>query len=641
MKFSHSSAFIVLSLFLDVAASAQGVLSTTNKKAIEAYIEGDNYRVRQQYREAIEQLKYAIDKDKHFFEAYHRLGLTYKDAKDYKLATEYFEKGVAIPPEVKWKKMFWIELGEVNMKLGDYKKVLEYMDLYLKNETINKLKIDQASLWKQSAEFSIENMNTRSDFRPRALSDTLNCFPMQYSPVVTGDEQEMIFTRAYGPTVQFEEDLVVSRKSKDGKWERPVSISANINSPNSEGICTVSADGRQLIFTSCRGGPGNNNCDLYASTKTGDEWSIPVNMGPMINSPAWESQPSLSADGRMLFFVSARKGGLGGGDIYMSKRLDDGTWTRAVNLGKEVNSRYHERSPFIHASGKTLFLASEGRPGFGGFDIFRCDWQDSVWSTPKNFGYPINNAEDQFSLFISPDGTRGYYSHEEVEPKQKSFIYEFVVPEEFRIKYRSSVVKGVVRDSKTGKPVMGKIELFNLVSNEIVSISHSDSINGRYLMVLTQGADYALYANASGYLFKSLNFNYEQDYNPEPVIIDINLDKAGAGATVVLNNIFFEVDSYDLAPKSQTELDKVAGFLVDNPKIKVEISGHTDDTGTASYNQTLSLKRAQSVVEYLAGRGIPKQRLLQVGHGSSRPLRPNDSEDNRQVNRRIEFRILP
>ena len=160
-------------------------------------------------------------------------------------------------------------------------------------------------------------------------------------------------------------------------------------------------------------------------------------------------------------------------------------------------------------------------------------------------------------------------------------------------------------------------------------------------MVLTQGADYALYANATGYLFKSLNFNYEHDYNPEPVIIDISLDKAGAGATVVLNNLFFEVDKYDLAPKSQTELDKLARFLTENPTIKVEISGHTDDTGTPSYNNTLSLKRAQAVVEYLTGHGITRTRLVQVGHGSTKPLKPNDSDANRQVNRRIEFRILP
>jgi outer membrane protein OmpA-like peptidoglycan-associated protein len=160
-------------------------------------------------------------------------------------------------------------------------------------------------------------------------------------------------------------------------------------------------------------------------------------------------------------------------------------------------------------------------------------------------------------------------------------------------------------------------------------------------MVLTQGADYALYVNAAGYLFRSLNFNYEHDYDPKPVVIDIDLDKAGAGAVVVLNNIFFEVDKYDLAAKSKTELDKVARFLLDNPGIKVEIGGHTDDTGTVTHNQTLSLKRAQSVSDYLAHNGVPVNRVKQVGYGSSRPLKPNDSDANRQINRRIEFKILP
>jgi OOP family OmpA-OmpF porin len=305
-----------------------------------------------------------------------------------------------------------------------------------------------------------------------------------------------------------------------------------------------------------------------------------------------------------------------------------------------VNTVYDEISPFIHANDRTLFFASTGWPGFGGYDVFRSENEDSVWTTPVNFGYPINNQEDQFSMFITPDSERGYYSHEENAMKNSSRIYEFFVPEQYRIKYRSNVVKGIVRDSKTGESVKGRIELFNLLTNEIVSVTHSDSVSGKYLMVLTQGADYALYVNAPGYLFRSLNFNYEHDYNPKPVQIDVDLIKAGSGAVVVLNNIFFEVDKYDLAAKSTTELDKVVRFLTENPSIKVEISGHTDDTGTVSHNQTLSLKRAQAVVAYLTAHGIPKERLIQVGHGSTRPLKPNDTEEHKQANRRIEFRVM-
>jgi OmpA-OmpF porin, OOP family len=634
--------FAILLLFASaVPALPQGVVSTKNKKAIEAYVLADNYRVRGQYKEAIELLNTAIDKDKNFFEAYLRLGITYKAIKDYQQASDVLEKGLAVTPEPRWQKVFWVELAENNMKLGNYEKVLTYSDQYLKTETINKAKIDQAGLWKKSAEFSLKNINTEIKYQQRQLSDTLNRFPLQYFPVVTGDQQEMLFTRRTGFRDENDEDLVISRKSQDGQWQMPESVSQNINSQYNEGTCTVSADGRQIIFTSCQGRKGFGDCDLFESVKTGNEWSVPVNLGAQINSAAWDSQPSLSADGRVLYFVSDRRGGVGGWDIYVSSKSDDGKWSKAMNMGKVINTPYHEISPFIHANGRTLFFATTGRPGFGGYDIFRSEKEDSVWTEPVNFGYPINNQDDQFSMFITADSERGYYSHEETGTHKSSKIYEFYVPEQYRIKYRSNVIKGFVRDAKTHDPVRGRIELFNLLTDQIVSVTHSDSVTGQYLMVLTQGADYALYVNAPGYLFESLNFDYEDNYDPKPVVIDIDLDKAGAGAMIVLNNIFFEVDKYDLAPKSKTELDKVARFLIDNPAIKVEISGHTDDTGTASHNQTLSLRRAQAVVQYLSQHSIPAKRLTQVGHGSSRPLKPNDSDANRQINRRIEFRILP
>ena len=468
---------VLLALLVLDKGMAQSILSTKNKKAIEAYVEADNFRVHGQYNEAIALLNTAIEKDKNFFEAYLRMGLTYKTIKDYKLANQYYEKGLSLAPELRWQKVFWLELGETNLKLGDYRKVVGYLEQYLQNETMNKARIDQATLWKNSAEFSMANMKTEVTIQPRALSDTLNRFPMQYFPVITGDQQEMIFTRRLGFRDEDDEDLVISRKSENGLWQAPVSVSDAINSRFNEGTCTISADGRQLIFTSCLGRKGYGNCDLFESIKTGDQWSTPLNLGPMINSPAWESQPSLSADGRVLYFVSDRRGGLGSRDIYVARKNDAGKWTKAMNMGKSINTMYDEISPFIHVNDRTLFFASTGRPGFGGYDIFRSEREDSVWSAPVNFGYPINNQEDQFSMFITPDSERGYYSHEEDALQSSSQIFEFFVPEQYRIRYRSNVVKGLVRDARTGQPVKGRIELFNILTNEILSVTHSDSIS--------------------------------------------------------------------------------------------------------------------------------------------------------------------
>jgi OOP family OmpA-OmpF porin len=617
---------------------AQGILSTKNKKAIEAYTEADNYRVRGQLKPAIELLNEAIGRDKNFFEAYLRMGYCYKALNDFAKAKEYFENGLRITPEMRWQKVFWIELADVGMKTGDYRSVKGYTQQYLQNETINKQRIAQMSLWEACADFSIQNMRNEIKFNATRLSDTVNAFTQQYFPVLTADEQQLIFTRRLGIADEYTEDIVISTKDAQGRWTTPQSISPKINTPYNEGTCTISADGRQLIFTSCVG--MNGRCDLFESRKTGDTWSTPKSLGPEVNSAAWETQPSLSADGRVLYFISDRRGGQGNGDIYVSIQRSPGVWTKAQNLGPTINTPLQERSPYIHANGRTLFFATDGRPGFGGLDIFWSDWNDSTWSKPINFGYPINNHEDQFSLVITADGDRGYHSYEGVGDPNHSQIYEFKVPEEYRVKYRSNTLKGIVRDRATKQPLKAQVELYELGKNELVEYVNSDSLTGNYLIVLTQGADYGLYVNAPGYLFKSLNFNYEASTDLEPLVIDVDLDKASTGATIVLNNIFFDTDKFDLREKSVTELDKISRFLNENPKIKVEISGHTDDQGTDAYNQQLSLKRAKAVGNYLISKGVPATRLKEVGYGSKKPLKQNDSEINRQVNRRIEFRIV-
>jgi OOP family OmpA-OmpF porin len=627
-------------LLAGFAASSQPVLSTKNKKAIELYTEADNFRVRGQYKEALDLLNQALEKDRNFSEAYFRQALIYKSLRDYSRSTERYMKGLNLTVDEKKQKAYFYELGENYLLQGEYDKALQFLNRFLDAEILNKQKIDQASLWKRNAQYALRNIKISSQFRPHELSDTVNAFAMQYFPVLTADEQELIFTRRIGGGQDDDEDLVVCKKDSQGKWTRPTTISANINSPLNEGTCTISADGRQLIFTSCIGRKGYGSCDLFESRKIGNEWTLPVNLGPEINSAAWESQPSLSADGRMLFFVSDRRGGMGNKDIYMSYKLENNRWTKAENLGDKINTPHEEISPFIHVNGRSLFFASNGREGFGGYDIYRSERESGQWTTPVNFGFPVNNHEDQFSLFITADGQHGFYSHEENERTNSSKIFEINVPEELQLRYKSNYVKGYVRDKKTGLPLMAKVELFNINKNELTSYVMSDSLTGEYLMVLTQGADYGLFVNRLGYLFQSLNFNYEIENNLVPLALDVFLEPVATGASAVLNNLFFDFNKYELKEKSLTELDKVIRFLNENPKIRVEISGHTDNAGSPSYNLSLSQKRSQSVANYLTSHGIEGTRMIQKGYGADRPLKPNDTEENRQINRRIEFRVI-
>src|SRR5688572_9490289 len=637
----RTTAFFIL-LAISLSALGQSELSTKSKKAIELYTLADNFRVRGQFSEALNLLNQALDKDKNFVEAYYRRGLTYFSMKQYPNATSDYEKGLSLTADLRKQKVFWYDLGELYLLSGKYEQAMKVLSAYINNETQNKSKIERATMLFKSAEFALKNQNVKSQYTRRPLSDTVNRFVMQYFPVLTADQKQLIFTRRAGDGPNDDEDLMISKKNELGRWSVPEGISKNINTPLNEGTCTISADGRRLIFTSCSGRDGIGSCDLYESMKVGDVWTTPKNLGRNVNTNEWESQPSLSADGRTLYFVSDRRSGLGRRDVWISTLDEAGTWSRAINAGKQINSVLDEISPFIHANDKTLYFASNGLPGFGGYDIFFAERDSSVWDAPKNIGNLINDNDDQFSFFITADGQKGYYSHEETLPSgfSRSKIYEVEIPPEYQVKFKSNYVKGNIRDKVSKAPLAARIELINIEKNSMVSLVKSDSVSGEYLMVLTQGSEYALYINKRGYLFKSYNFNYSEVKDFEPIIIDIELERAAAGSMAVLNNIFFDLDKYDLKPKSIPELQKIVRFMQENPQIKVEVSGHTDNLGQPAYNKQLSERRALSVYNYLVQKGIDKNRLVPIGYGQAKPLADNATEQGRQQNRRIEFRIV-
>src|SRR5260221_4672495 len=621
------------------ALSAQTQLSTKSKKAIELYAEADNLRVRGQYDKAIELLNQAISKDKSFEEAYFRLGLTLKSQQDILKSSESFEKGLTLLRDIRKQNVYRYELADNYLKVGNYPRALEIINLFLNSEKANGIKIGQAKVWKGHAEFGLAHQHDNLAYQPQALPDTVNCFPMQYFPALTADNEQLIFTKRNGRGHDDDEDLFISTKDASGRWTTPVSISNKINSNLREGASAISADGRHLIFTLC-GSKTYGRCDLFESKKTGDTWSTPVNLGPSVNSSAWDVQPSLSADGQELYFVSDRKGGIGGSDIWYSHKDSAGRWMKAQNLGNTINTKYDEISPFIQVNNRNLYFASNAHPGFGGLDIFVSEKVDKKWATPKNMGSPLNNYEDQYSFFVTADGRRAYYSKDEAGKKNDTKLYTTPLPEQVQVQYYSNLVKGKVKARVSGKPLQALVELHDIPKNERLSMGQSDSVTGAYAIVLTQGAEYALYSTSPGYLFKSLSFNYSETGRTDPIVVDIDLDEMKINAKAVLNNVFFETDKYDLKEKSGTELQEVVRFLNLNPKIRVEIGGHTDNVGSASYNLQLSEKRAQSVANYLVQQGIDVTRIIQKGYGAQQPVRPNDTEDSRQANRRIEFKIL-
>lgn len=621
----------VFSTIISFYSNAQ-TLSTKSKKAIEYYTQADNFRVRGQLTEAIILLNQAIEKDKKFEEAHFRLGLTYRSAGELIKSNQSLENGMALTADpVKLKNYFYL-LAEGFLRVGSYSKSLAYATKFLASERFDKKKILQVEVWKKQSQYSLDNADRKFAYQINPLSDTVNSLPMQYFPTITPDERELIFTVRYGKAHDDNEDIFVSTKLKDGSWGAPRSISPEINTNFREGASTISADGRLLIFTIC----GYQGCDLYQSIKLGDKWSKPISLGSGVNSSGWEAQPSLSADGNTLYFVSDRKGGLGGYDIWQSIRNEKGVWEKAVNAGKIINTPFDEIAPFVHSNGLNIYYASNGLPGYGGYDIYLTEKKAEDWSEPINLGQPLNDFADQYSFVVNGKGEFAYYSKE--EGKNQSKIYSAKIPEALRVNRKSNLVKGTVVDAKTKNPLKAKIELHDLTANKLISTFTSDSISGSYLFVLPSQSEYAVHANSVGHLFASLNFNVADETSEQ--IVNLELPPIAKNAEVTLKNIFFEFDKYKLSEKSAAELQEVMNFLRVNPTIKVEIGGHTDNVGSEKYNQQLSERRAQEVFNYLVQSGISKTQLSFKGYGSSKPVRDNDSEENRRLNRRILFTIL-
>jgi OmpA-OmpF porin, OOP family len=619
-----------LLLFSPVLLFAQ-----TSEKALSLYNDADVAFKERKFDKGIQLLKKAIEKEPDFVQAHFKLATIYFSVLiDRNKAIPYYQKTIALKPDEPAFAVAYENLGNYYLQLGKYEMAKQHLEKYLTFES--KSNKEEARRRLANCNFALEAIKKPLNFQPRPLAQNINKFALQYFPVLTADQQTLIFTARQTYHTEGDENIYVSEK-KNGNWQTPFPISDIINTDFNEGTCSISADGRTMVFVCCGGRQGYGNCDLYITYKIGNEWAQPENMGNLINQNSWDSQPSLSADGRRLFFASDRKGGKGKRDIWMSVLDEKNSWQKPTNLGEGINTAADEYSPFVHVNGSTLYFASRGLPGMGGSDLYFSEMLNGRFTAPQNVGYPVNDHLDQVALFITADGKKGYFTK---HSQTKSDLYEFDVPEQMTVKYASNVLKGTVYDATTKEKLAANIELFDVRKDSLVTVMNSDKISGQYLTVLTEGSEYALFVNRTGYLFKSLNFNYAEKKDREPLVIDIYLQPITAGAKEVMNNIFFNTNAYQLNAKSETEIYKIARFLNEHPQLKLEISGHTDDVASEAYNQQLSEKRAKSVYDYLIQKKIDSVRLRYVGYGKKQPVVANDSEENRSRNRRIEFKIL-
>jgi len=636
--------FILLLLLVGCqTVYSQEKFTVDSKKAINNYIKGRDYLRSGNVPEAIKYLSRAIESEPEFVEAYVIYAEACKMGGNKQKAIEMYKKSILIDPE--YFKGVYLNLARLEFELQLFVPAIKHAKKYVTYKNIRRKKRLEAQKIVRDGRFSIKAMENPVEFKPELMSSNINSSYSEYWPAITADEKVLVMTvlipkKTMSQNIHdmYQEDFYISTY-KMGQWTSREKMGEVLNTPQNEGAQSISSDGSTMFFTACNRKGGKGKCDIYFTMWNGENWSEAINMGTPINTGFWESQPSISPDGNTIYFASNRPGGKGGLDIWKSTLTPAGYWGAVENLGDKINTPDDEQSPFIHFDNQTLYFSSRGHAGMGNSDIFYSKRSDTTWSSPKNLGYPINSPAEDIGLTINAKATRAYYSSTR-NHGHKNDIYTFEIPEEIK-PTPASYMAGKVYNKETKKPVSAEFQLIDLATGEVIMNSWSKKRSGRYLVCLPVNRDYALNVSKPGYLFYSENFALRNTYQVDkPFLKDVPLTPIKVGESIVLRNVFYESDSYVLKEESKIELDKLLELLVKNPELSIEISGHTDNTGTPEHNLSLSKNRARSVLEYLVGKGIPKSRLEFKGYGETKPIDINETEEGKANNRRTEIKIL-
>lgn len=664
--------FTLLLLFFNSCATAQMGYGTKSKKAIKLFEEArnapqENFDMkigRPNYQSGIELLKKALDKDQNFLEAHQLIGEFYRLTNQPKESVFHFKRSLEIKPSANLNGQVYVDISDQQLRNQEFEDAIRYADLVLhgNNRSTPQNFIMIAQKLKENAEFSMMAMKNPSKINPLNIGKAINTEHPEYFPTITVDGKTLLFTREIpndDGSPRGQEDFFFSTLSENNLWSPAVAMPSNINTDQNEGAPTISADGRTLIFVGCpditgkyygRNREGKGSCDLFITEKIGGKWTDPQNLPGLVNTYNWETQPSLSADGKTLYFIRrVGKANSPRSDIFVSEKMPDGSWGRAVPLPDNINTAMSESSVLIHPDGQTLYFASNGHVGLGGTDIY-LSRKDPLgnWGNPINLGYPINTVNNENSLLVGPDGEIAFFASDRRGGEGSLDIYYFEMPKEYR-PIKTTYFEGLVYDANTKKPLQGKFELIDLATEKQIIASEADPITGEFLVALPTKKEYALNVSFPGYSFFSKNFNMIEG-SAEAIQMEIPLVPLSDEQPVLLANVFFDLGKSTLRKESFVELKKLATLLNENSNIKIEIGGHTDTRGDDKANQKLSEDRAKAVFDYLVSNGVESNRLTYKGYGEQYPKNTDaqiaqlnsesDKEKAHQENRRTEYRIV-
>lgn len=638
----------IFSLLLLVAvcspAFAQNKFTTSktaNDKLKTVFDRGNRMFEFKQFDDAVGDFEKALKMDPTFIDAQIQWANTKNVQEKLEEAKTGYEKAIAI--DSFYEPGVFYSLGIVEFELKNFDRAAVLMDYFLKKAPkISRNRRTAANRYLENARFSAHAFAHPVPFVPKNLGPNINTPYSEYLPTLTADGETLIYCTMLGNSpYNRQEDFFIS-KLVDGQWQKGTPI-VHLNTSDSEGSQAISADGRLIVFTACNRPGGLGGCDLYFSETINGKVMPPKNLGAPINTGLIETQPSLSADGKTLYFVRTKSGWKDNSDIWQSERQPNGKWSQPIPLDSTINSPDQEQSPYIHPDGQTLYFTSRGHIGMGNFDIFFSRKQpNGKWGKPENIGYPINTAGSEGAVFISLDGSTAYISSTMEGGQGESDIYSFALHNGAKPR-PVTFVKATVTDAVSHLPLVATAEIIELESGKNFATATTDA-NGEFLFTLPAGGNYALNVSKEKYLFYSENFALTEPGTldkPYKLAITLNpMTDATAARPIVLKNIFFETGSAKLQKESLMELARLKKLLDENPTLNIQINGHTDNIGSEADNLKLSEARAKAVYDHLVQNGADATRLRYKGFGESVPAATNDTEEGRKMNRRTEYLVV-
>ena len=533
-------------------------------------------------------------------------------------------------------------LGEIAYNRKDYVNAYFYLKqaIHLK---IGDPYYSNAVVLFENAKVLAEIINNPVAFNPKIVKG-VSTLDDEYLPVISPDQDILFFTRRldkknlHSITINTVEEFVFSERKNDG-FEVGKPLSYPFNTEGNEGGASITIDNNKLFYTKCiRDSKGYNDCNLYYVNREDSSWSVIYDLPKIISKEdSWESQPTISADGKTIIFASDRIGGYGKIDLYEINKIN-GNWTAPKNLGSNINSNEYEKSPYLHTDGKTLFFASTNFPTLGGFDIF-FSRKDSLgnWQKPVNIGYPINTINDEVSLVVSTDGNQAYFASNTLNGIGGWDIYSFDLYDKAKPQKVLFLKGSVLNDNKSLDNVF--LEIKNIRKKKITKINIDE---GLYVSSITldQNDDFLVTVKKEGYAFHSTYINTNDSSFSSPSELNIEMYSLNEGESFNIDNVYFENNSYVVNNATKEVLIEFAKYLTVNSTLVIEINGFTDNIGSKEDNQLLSENRAKAVRDIVLSYGIAKDRVFFKGFGESFPLSTNDTEDGRSLNRRTEFKII-